>query len=89
MLRVLGCLNFDKCKLDWNCPAKPDFVVSKESLLSSVGVCWGNHSDWTLAFVNRAGLVRLCVMFLVYAVIGQKSVFQNKNFSLQGLMKVF
>lgn len=73
-MRAVRCLNFHKCKLDWNCPAEPDFVVSKESLLSSVGVRWGDCSDWTLAFASKTGVVRLCVMFLVYAVIGQKSV---------------
>lgn len=73
-MRDFRCLNFHNCKLDWNCPAETDFVVSKECLLSSVGVRWGNCSDWTLAFVSKAAVVRLCVMFLVYAVIGQNSV---------------
>lgn len=49
-------------------------MVSEESLLCSVGGRWGNCSGWTLAFVSTAGVVRLCIMFLVHAVMGQKSV---------------
>ena len=58
-MRALRCLNFNKFKLGLNWCAKPDFVVSKESLLSSVGVHWGNCSDWALAFVSKAGVVSL------------------------------